>query len=283
MALKIATLLAALALSVAPMQAHAQATAATEPHIETAAELSARFTPAQRQQFDAARKAHLATHYQDALTGFKSLLQQLPDDALLTKFASDSALEAGDSAYALGLLKPLVQTNVEDWQAVVMLARAAAESGDTQTRNAAMINLAILQQHGLTLPQYTLERLKVGPNTMTILCALIPSGPYKPYYIARVADPKGQIFMRITLESSDGDQLMFARQHPKEAAAGAREFTLDAYRETGLNQDGQRTQAHFTYKFFIGQPTYDTVREEFINVVNGKTSPISSRTGLIVP
>jgi hypothetical protein len=39
--------------------------------------------------------------------------------------------------------------------------------------------------------------------------------------------------------------MFFAKQHLKEAAAGAREFTLDAYRETGLNQAGQRTQTHF--------------------------------------
>jgi hypothetical protein len=64
---------------------------------------------------------------------------------------------------------------------------------------------------------------------------------------------------------------------------GLREFTLDAYQETGLNQSGQRTQTHYTYKFFVGQPSYDAVREEFLNVANGKTPPISSRTGLVVP
>jgi hypothetical protein len=98
-----------------------------------------------------------------------------------------------------------------------------------------------------------------------------------------VADAKGVTFLQISLESSDGDQVFFAKQHAKEAAAGLREFTLDAYRKTGLNQAGQRTQTHFTYKYFLGQPPYDTVREEFINVASGKTSPLSSRTGLIVP
>ena len=167
-----------------------------------------------------------------------------------------------------------------------MLARAAAESGDRQTRDAAMINMAMLRQHGITPPnmtQYVLERTKVGENVITIRCSLVPWGPYKVYYLGNVADAKGVTFLHISLESSDPDQALFAKEHAKEAAAGLRSFAMDAYRETGLNQAGQRTQTHFTYKYFMGQPPYDAVREEFINIANGKTSPISSRTGLIVP
>jgi hypothetical protein len=273
-------------LLVAPIRAGCQANAATEAHVETGEELDARLTPAQRQQFDAAKKAQLAKQYAEASANFKALLRDLPGDSLLTKWSSDAALEMGDSAYALGVLKPLVLANPEDWQAVSMLARAAAESGDGQTRNAAMINMGMLRQHGITPPNmldYVLERMKVGENVMTIRCSLVPWGPYKVYYVGRVADTKGVTFLHISLESSDGDQVFFAKQHAKEAAAGLREFTLDAYRETGVNQAGQRTQTHFTYKYFMGQPPYDTVREEFTNIANGKTSPISSRTGLIVP
>jgi hypothetical protein len=202
------------------------------------------------------------------------------------KYASDSALEMGDSTYALGVLKPIVLQNFEDWQAVAMLARAAAESGDRQTRDAAMVNMAMLRQHGLTPPnmtEYVVEHMKVGENTMTIGRFLVPAGLYQVYYIGQVVDAKGATFLRITLESSDADQKLFAKQHAKEAAAGLRYFTLDAYQETGLNQAGQRTQTHLTYKSFIGEPSYDTVREEFLNVANGKTPPISNRTGLIVP
>ena len=273
-------------LLVAPIRAVCQANAATETHVETEEELDARLTAAERQQFDAAKKAQLAKQYAEASAGFKALLQDLPGDSLIKKWSSDAALGMGDPAYALSVLKPLVMADFEDWQAVSMLARAAAEAGDRQTRNAAMINMAILRQHGLTPPkmqEYVLERVKVGENVMTIECSLVPWGPYKTYYIGHVADAKGVNFLHISLESSDGDQMFFAKQHAKEAAAGVRQFTLDAYRETGLNQAGQQTQTHFTYKYYMGQPPYDTVREEFVNIANGKTSAISSRTGLIVP
>jgi hypothetical protein len=176
------------------------------------------------------------------------------DALLLTKWASDAALDMGDSAYALGMLKPLVQANFQDWQAVSMLARAAAESGDKQTRDAAMMNMVMLRQHGMTPPnmtQYVLERMKVGGNVMTFRCSLVPWGPYKAYYVGQVADAKGATFLLISLESSDADQVVFAKQHAKEAAAGFREFTLDAYRETGLNQAGQRTQTHSSLGFAL--------------------------------
>jgi hypothetical protein len=283
MMLQIAGLVVAAHLLVPPIRADYQANAVTEAHTETEQELDTQLTAAQRQSFDAAKKAQLARRYPEALAGFKSLLQDLPGDSLLTKWASDAALETGDSAYATAMLKPLVMMNFEDWQAVSMLARAAAESGDRQTRDAAMVNMGILRKHEIGPTEYVLERMKVGDNVMTITCFLVPSGPYKLYYLGHVVDAKGVKFLSITLESGDGDQAPFAKQHAKEAAAGIREFTLDAYRETGLNRAGQRTQTHSTYKFYMGQPPYDVVREEFINIANNKTSPVSSRTGLIVP
>ena len=284
MAIQMTALIVSVSLLIVPVGTRCQTdSAADRTHLETAQELDARLTVNQRQQFEAAKRARQANDNQEALIVFKVLLQEVPNDALLMKFTSDAAIEAGDSAYAYALLRPLVQANFEDWQAVSMVARAAAETGDKQTRDAAMLNMTMLRQHGLSLPQYPVERLMAGQDVMTVTCVLIPSPPYRPYYIGRVADAKGQIFMRVTLESSDDDQNSFAKDHSKEAAAGVRIFTLYAYRETGLNQAGQHTQSHFTYKFFTGLPSYDKVREEFLNVANGKAQSISSRTGLIVP
>ena len=133
------------------------------------------------------------------------------------------------------------------------------------------------------MQQYTLEQVKAGDNTLLIRTSLEPWGYYKVYDLGQVVDKNGKVFLRITLESNDADQVEFAQKHPKEASAGLREFSLDAYAETGLNSQGQRTQTHYTFKFFVGQPPYETVREEFLNIANGKSKPLSSRTGLVVP
>jgi hypothetical protein len=94
---------------------------------------------------------------------------------------------------------------------------------------------------------------------------------------------EGKIVSRATLESNDPDQAAFAKEHPEDASKGVRKFSLDGYQETGINSNGQRTQTHFTYKFFIGQPAYEAVREEFISIATGKATPISSRPNLVVP
>jgi hypothetical protein len=85
------------------------------------------------------------------------------------------------------------------------------------------------------------------------------------------------------VESADADQPAFVKEHPKEASQGLRQFSLDAYRETGLNSSGQRTQTHYTFQFFVGRPSYETVRDAFISVATGKATATSSRSNLIVP
>ena len=131
--------------------------------------------------------------------------------------------------------------------------------------------------------EYVVESVKAGANTLTINNSLVPWGYYKVYANGKVTDGDGKLFLSLSLESNDLDQPIFAREHPDEAAKGIRQFSLDAYRETGLNGDGKRTQTHFTYKFFEGQPSYGTIREEFLKIVNGQSNPVSSRSGLAVP
>lgn len=46
---------------------------------------------------------------------------------------------------------------------------------------------------------------------------------------------------------------------------------------------GQRTQTHYTYFYFVGEPSYDVVREKFFSIAQGKAVPLSARTGLVVP
>ncbi len=214
------------------------------------------------------------------------MLTQLPGDPILLKFAGEAALNVGDTNFAISTLKPLAAANPNDWQAAAILTRACAEAGDTACRDSGMTHMLDLHRQGITplnLRQYVLERIKSGNNTLLIRTSLEPWGPYKVYDLGQVLDSDGKIFLRITLESSDGDQPMFAKEYPKEAAEGLRRFSLDAYRETGLNSAGQRTQTHYTFKFFVGQPPYQTVHDEFVKIAEGKTNPISSRTNLVVP
>jgi hypothetical protein len=277
----------ALSLTFSAPATFAQTGPAAQPgNVETGQELLARLTPAQKEQFGTAGKAFDAHQYADALAGFKALLKELPGDPVITKFASEASLQTGDTTFPLEQLKPIVKENPDDWQAVSLLTRAYAESGDTADRDTGMAQMVDLHKRGVAPPklqQYTIERIKTGDNFLVIRTSIVPWGYYNVYDLGQLMDSQGNILLRVTIESGDFDQPLFAKQHPKEAAAGLREFSLDAYRDSGVNAGGQRTQTHTTYKFFIGQPSYDTVRQAFLDVATGKASAISSRSGLPVP
>jgi hypothetical protein len=258
---------------------------AAAPPPESVQDLIAKLDPEQKALWDQAAKAFNSQRYADALVTYKGLLAKIPSDPILSEFASEAALNSSDNAFALAILKPLAANDPNDWQAVSLLARACAESGDTACRDSNLAHLMELHKQGVAPPnlrQFVLERVKIGDNTLVVLPSLEPIGFYKVYDLGRLMDRNGNIFMRITIESGDFDQSTFAKEHPTEAALGTRAFSLDAYRETGLNGNGQRTQTHFTYRYYVGQPTYEQVRQAFIDVANGKATPSSSRTGLIV-
>lgn len=253
---------------------------------ESTSDLVDRMTPEQKQQFANAGNFSSQQHDAEAYAIYKQLLSELPGDAVLSKFASEAALNSGDMAFALDTLKPIAQADPDDWQAAALLTRACAESGDKSCRDSGIAHMLDLHSRGVTpanMQQYIVERVKAGANTLEIWTSIEPWGYYKIYASGRVLDAAGKLFLHATLESNDADQPFFAQQHPAEAAKGLREFSLDGYLETGLNANGQRTQTHFTYAFFVGQPSYETVRNDFIAIGNGKATPMSSRTGLIVP
>ncbi|MGB2665498.1 MAG: tetratricopeptide repeat protein [Candidatus Acidiferrum sp.] len=288
MRLKPWALVALLALSTVPSRAHsaAQANSATPGNRETPQALIAKLNPQQKQQFDEAGKAFNGKQYADALAIYQRLLGELPGDAVLSKFASEAALNSGDVAFALSTMKPIAQADPDDWQAAALLTRACAESGDASCRDAGIAHMLELHGRGITprnMQQYILERVKVGDNFLFIRTSLEPWGPYKVYALGQVMDAEGKIFLRTTLESNDADQPLFAKEHPEEAAKGMRSFSLDSYQETGLNGSGQRTQTHATYKFFVGQPSYEVVREEFVKIATGKAPVLSSIPNLVVP
>lgn len=261
--------------------AQTKPTAPPQEHQDPVAQLN----PQQKQQFEEAKRAFDGQRYADARAIFTRLLLEQADNILISKYASDVAMNTGDATFALEKMRPIAQANPDDWQATALLLRACAETGDNRCRDSGIAHMADLQSRGLTPPgmqAYLAERVKVGGNTLEIRVSLVPWGPYKVWALGQFMDADGKLF-RASLESSDFDQVDFAKKHPEEAGRGIREFSLDGYQDTGMNSNGQRTQKHYTYKFFVGQPSYETIREEFIKIASGKAVPMSSRTGLIVP
>ena len=272
---------------ITPKIAFAQASPASPvSQRESTQDLVVRLNPQQKQKFEDAVKLFGAQHYADALAIYKQLLNELQGDVVLSKFASEAALNSGDPGFALNTLKPLAKADPDDWQVVALLTRACAESGDASCRDFGIAHMLDLHRRGITPPtmrDYVVERVKANGNTLIIRMSLEPWGYYRVYALGQVLDSEGRIFLSATLESSDADQALFAKEHPAEASKGIRSFSLDGYLETGTNSKGQRTQTHYTYRFLVGQPSYAALREDFVQIASGKAIPLSSRTNLVVP
>jgi hypothetical protein len=268
-----------------PTLAVAQAPTASAPQRENPQDLIAKLSPEQKQEFDEARKAFDEGRFADALAIHQKLLAGFPGDPVLTKFAAETAIHGGQSAIAVAMLKPLVATDADDWQAAALLARACAESGDKPCRDAQMSHMLDLHDRGITPPQlrqYVVESVKVGESTVEINTSLVPWSAYKIYALGRVTDSAGKLFLSITLESNDADQPGFAKEHPDQAAKGMRRFSIDTYRETGVDSAGRRTQSQALYEFIDGQPLYETVRDKFIKIASGAGAPVAARRNLQV-
>jgi tetratricopeptide (TPR) repeat protein len=254
-------------------------TGTAQRQIESRDELLSKLNGDQRAQFDNAAKAFGEQRYGDALKGFKALLEALPDDAVLSKFAGEAALDNGDNEYALKTMKPIATANPDDWQAAALLTRAYAQSGDAKGRDAGIAQMMELKQKGL-IPErvrdYAVEQLKLGDRTFIIRTSVTPWGRFHVYAVGELMDASGKRIFRVALESDDIDQTMFAQKHPDEAAKGVRIFSLDGYQESAPNGQGQTTSTHSTYKFFQGQPTYAETREEFLKIVGGRTDAMST-------
>jgi hypothetical protein len=251
-------------------------------HIETRDELLSKLNEGQKKQFDDATKAFDERKYGDALNLFKDLLWTVPNDPVLSKFASEAALNSGDNEFSLKAIKPVAAANPDDWQAAALLTRAFAQSGDAKGRDAGIAQMMELKQKG-SVPQrvrdYVVEQVKLEDKTLSIRTSLTPWGQFHVYAIGELTDADGARVLRVALESDDVDQVSFAKEHPDEAAKGQRRFSLDGYQESAPNDQGQRTTTHSTYKFLDGQPTYAEIREEFIKIAQGQIRALSSTQG----
>lgn len=99
------------------------------------------------------------------------------------------------------------------------------------------------------------------------------SAQYHLRYQFNVYDASGKYVSRVALESDDIDQIDWAKQHAKEAAASGREFSLDGYSQSTKGQ-----WIHSLYKFYDGEPSYDRVCADVQKVLAGESKPAATTT-----
>lgn len=125
-----------------------------------------------------------------------------------------------------------------------------------------------------------IDVLYVGPEQYRVLNYAELAGRFKMRYnfVHFGSDRKPDNW--IVCESDDVDLTSFAKAHPQEAASGQRSFSLDTNSAPKPTADGKGfTRTHATIKFYPdGEPTYETVRSDVLNLLEHKLSPMSSTT-----
>ena len=232
-----------------------------------------RLSRTQKKAFIESQDKFIGGQFADALAELRALLAQLPPNSpahsAMAERAAEAALEAGERAYAISLLKPIEEHDSSDCLARTLLARARAEDGQSPERDAEISALTALHKQAPNSPagkldMFLLEKHSLkGGRIVTIWYALRPWGPHNTHLTAAILNASGDTVLRIELDSDDGDQVYFKETHPDLAAKGDRRYSLDVF---GPEQALPNGTDHNLIQFFDGAPSYDTVRERILAI-----------------
>lgn len=261
-----------------PLMMHGAAQEASAPVKVTGLPLDA-MTPEQQALFADAKKDFAARDYKSALGKMQQLHQQRPADRMLADGTAETAINAGDYALAMELLKPLLAD--DDWHAHTFLARVYAETHDPADRDRELKKIVALQAESSdpqfrNLTQILLERIPLQKGYMDLYWSVKPWSRYNIYAMGRIYDASGRQVYRVTLESADFDQPSWQKQHPDLAAKGMRMFSLDGYSEPVRQANGSVTQTHATFGFLDGQPSYEDLRARMMGIGDKSASAVST-------
>jgi hypothetical protein len=248
----------------------------------------ASLTPDQRTLFDDARKSFGENDFKNALPKLRQLHEQAPQNDIITKFTAEAAINTGDNEAAFSLLDPLLRSNPDDPQALGLEAHLYGQQHDVEKRDAVMDHIQKLHDGGKPAPPVVIIENDPLPdgNTVRISDFVEPQSRFHIVLMAEFYDASGHRIRRTALESDDVDQANFRKEHPDQASAGIRIYSMDGYSET-RNAQGQITgQMHATLCpvpgcFMTGRPSYELFRSTVLST--NKAAPISSTTAPAKP
>lgn len=227
------------------------------------------------QQAEAKVITNLQTkNFTDALAGAKAILAANPQSPKANKLVGVVLLDQQKPAAALPYFEKALTLSPNDPTVHGLLLQAYAQSGDKTRRDEQRGILRGYHSDGkhpefAQIPSFLIETIPIGDKVIQAVEFFEPFGEFHFYYRFNIFNSQNQLQSFIALESDDTDQVLFAKQHPKEAAAGQRRFSLDGYAQSA---NGHVTQALYT--FYENQPGYDTVRDLVIQLVQQGKSPI---------
>jgi tetratricopeptide (TPR) repeat protein len=213
--------------------------------------------------------------YGAAMAFFSEYLSSSPNDLEARLDLGSAELGLKEFAAAVKEFHAVIAVEPDLWPAHLNLVLAYAELQDWSDfdQERALIKAArdkgapgLDEQKGDLI-----DVLHVGPKTYSVRAFYELYGRYHTRYVFLHFAEDGKLTDYVQCESDDADQGFFKQAHPKEAAVGARSFSLDTYTidDKGMSQG--------LIKFYSdGEPTYETVRADVLKVLTSKEKPAAS-------
>jgi tetratricopeptide (TPR) repeat protein len=229
------------------------------------------------------KQALARSDYKTAQTFFATYLHDNPDSTEALLLAGNAAMGLNQHDEAARDYQNAIAKQPTLWPAHKNLVIIYAISGrwpefDQQRK---LIQDARTKGASGLSPQDSdvIDILDIGSERYITHANATLTGRYKTRYFFTHFNKDDKLDLWITCESDDTDQVLFATDHPKEAAAGLRSFSLDSYTAAVAASNGTATQTHSTLKFYPdGEPTYETVRNDVLAFLEHKTDPMSTTT-----
>lgn len=180
-----------------------------------------------------------------------------------------SAADVGNNNEALQAWLSYREVNPNNWQVRAKLVQTYQALGDLKARDNERAELVALWQGGTNTelsaqPMFCREQFKHDGRKVMVLEYFNPSGPKLIVYSFVVVNESGQQDFKISLGSYENTNQVALElgQRPKDK----RIYHLDLY----------RSNLHETHGMYLGQPSYDEIRQVVVEVLSGKNKAISS-------
>jgi tetratricopeptide (TPR) repeat protein len=251
--------------------------------LEAAPQFSASASPqaaaqATPPEIDALRRqgvdAFRGGNYAEALRIFRRVIAADPNDIVAYNIIANCSLSLGDYPSAVDYFKHALQLRPDESHNLSGLMRAYTLAGMVPERDALRKHIAELELEGKLPPtyNYVFDAFQAGDKKIEVAEFPQIQGFYGERYRFKVFNNAGKQVFCVTLESDSLEQPGWAKQHPKEAAAGGRQFSLDGY----------ASDSHSTYGFYDGEPSYEQVREQAKQILAG-TKHAMAKTNYATP
>lgn len=264
-------MLLALALTLAALLATAPSAPAQDKNAQLSDEDIARIEKA----FEAANALMEQHKYAEALARYKEALALEPDATGPLFNGGLAAYQSKDFNTAAELWRRLKKIDPSDWQARAKLIQAYQALGKLPERDAERAELMALWKSGndpelakefeFCRDQFEVNKLKVMAFEHFEL-----KGDRALRYVFSILNENGNAEdFRISLGSYEMTNAIWRETTKPEPKPGERLFHLDGYFKGG---------SHATYGMFAPEPSYDQMRVRVIQILEGKSKPVSSLT-----